>query len=95
MATLEELAAGTLVEGVVADGPVEVVSVKWFGQTAVELTYKVGSTGAVSNRLLYRTDEDRLTVSERRRAWGVSFAPSKTTSTCQHNLDSSSLRSSE
>ncbi len=69
MATLEELAAGTSVEGVVADGPVEVVSVKWFGQTAVELTYKVGSTGAVSNRLLYRTDEDRLIVSERRRAW--------------------------
>ena len=69
MARLEDLSPGTLAEGVLADGPVAVVSVQWFGQTAVELTYKVESTGAVGSQLLYRTDEERLQVAEGKRQW--------------------------
>ena len=46
MAVLESLTFGTLVRGVSSDGPTEVVSVKWFGDSAVELTYKTPTTGA-------------------------------------------------
>lgn len=69
MARLEELSPGAIVEGVRTDGPVTVVSAQWFGQSAVELTYKVESTGSVGNQLLYRTDEEHLRIVEGRRRW--------------------------
>ena len=69
MAVLESLTSGTLVRGVSSDGPTEVVSVKWFGDSAVELTYKTPTTGAVGTRLLYRDDEPGLEVIERGLPW--------------------------
>ena len=69
MAALESLTSGTLVRGVSSDGPTEVVSVKWFGDSAVELTYKTPTTGAVGTRLLYRDDEPSLEVIERGLPW--------------------------
>ena len=69
MTALESLTSGTLVRGVSADGPTEVVSVKWFGDSAVELTYKTPTTGAVGTRLLYRDDEASLEVIERGLPW--------------------------
>ena len=69
MAELESLTSGTLVRGVSSDGPTEVVSVKWFGDSAVELTYKTPATGAVGTRLLYRDDEPSLEVIERGLPW--------------------------
>ena len=69
MTALESLTSGTLVRGVSSDGPTEVVSVKWFGDTAVELTYKTPTTGAVGTRLLYRDDEPGLEVIERGLPW--------------------------
>ena len=69
MAVLESLTSGTLVRGVSSDGPTEVVSVKWFGDSAVELTYKTPTTGAVGTRLLYRDDEPSLEVLERGLPW--------------------------
>ena len=47
MAELESLTSGALVRGVAPDGPAEVVNVRWFGDSAVELTYKTPTTGAV------------------------------------------------
>ena len=61
MAKLEELARGALIEGVSADGPVEVVAIKWFGDSAVELTYKLPDTG-LGTRLLYRDDQSYLKI---------------------------------
>ena len=69
MAELESLTSGTLVRGVSSDGPTEVVSVKWFGDSAVELTYKTPTTGAVGTRLLYRDDEPNLEVIEPGLPW--------------------------
>ena len=40
MAKLEDLTKGTAVKGVLPDGLVSVVDVKWIGTVAVELTYK-------------------------------------------------------
>ena len=51
------------------DGPTEVISVKWFGDSALELTYKAPATGHVGTRLLYRDDEPSLEVLERGLPW--------------------------
>lgn len=69
MARLEELTPGSLVEGVIGDTPVAVISVKWFGQAAIDLTYKTEQTGALGSRLLYRSDEERLRIVEGKRSW--------------------------
>ena len=69
MASLESLTAGTLVRGVIADGDVEVITTKWFGDSAVELTYKVPDTGLAGIRLLYRDDEVGLHLVEQGLPW--------------------------
>ena len=69
MADLESLTTGALVRGVLPDGPTEVISVKWFGDSALELTYKAPATGHVGTRLLYRDDESSLEVLERGLPW--------------------------
>ena len=65
---LEDLTTNAAVQGVLADSLVTVVSVKWFGDSAVELTYKTPS-GQVANELLYRDDESRIKTVERGRPW--------------------------
>ena len=65
---LEDLTTNTAVQGILADSLVTVVSVKWFGDSAVELTYKTPS-GQVANELLYRDDESRIETVERGRPW--------------------------
>ena len=69
MARLENLTPGALVRGVISDGSIEVVNVKWFGDSAVELTYKTPATGNVSTRLLYRDDEPGLEIVEHGLPW--------------------------
>src|SRR5665648_337002 len=66
--TLEDLAPGASVRGIVPDSLVSVVSVQWFGSEALELTYKTAA-GNVANILLYRDDEPRLEVVEYGRPW--------------------------
>lgn len=65
---LEELQPNAAVRGILPDGLVTVVSVQWFGDGAVELTYK-SSGGKVANELVYRHDEDRLELVEQGRPW--------------------------
>ncbi len=69
MATLEDLTPGALIRGVTAGADIEVVNVKWFGDSAVELTYKVPSTGHAGTRLLYRDDELSLEIVEHELPW--------------------------
>lgn len=61
MAQLEELKLGAAVQGLVPDGPVTVVSVQWYGTSALELTYK-NVAGRPGNVLLFRHDEPRFTL---------------------------------
>ncbi|MEU4537050.1 helicase-related protein [Streptosporangium sp. NPDC023825] len=68
-AKLEELTPGALVGGVTPDGDITVVAVKWYGSGAVNLTYKTG-TGQVTEQLLYRDDEARLTLRRASAAYG-------------------------
>jgi hypothetical protein len=68
MTHLEDLQPTAAVRGILPDQILTVVSVKWFGSEALELTYKTPS-GRVANELLYRHDEPRLQVVEYGRPW--------------------------
>ncbi|MCL6431439.1 MAG: DUF3883 domain-containing protein [Anaerolineae bacterium] len=68
MSRLEDLRPNASVRGILPDMLVSVVSVRWFGSEAVELTYKT-PTGRVANELLYRHDEARIEVVEQGRPW--------------------------
>ncbi len=68
MAQLEDLTRGTSVKGILPDGLVTVVDVKWIGNAAIELTYK-DSTGRLGNELIYRDREATLEVATSGRPW--------------------------
>jgi superfamily II DNA or RNA helicase len=69
MARLEDLSKGASIRGILPDGPVTIVDVKWLGTTALELTYKDVS-GRLGNELLYRDNEPTLEVVAAGRPWG-------------------------
>ena len=68
MATLDQLTPGTSVKGILPDCLVTVVSVRWFGSEALELTYK-DPAGQLGNQLLYRDNEPSLEIAEVGRPW--------------------------
>ena len=61
MLKLEQITRGATIKGVLPDGVVTVVDVKWLGNVAVELTYK-DSTGRLGSELIYREREVSLEV---------------------------------
>jgi superfamily II DNA or RNA helicase len=65
---LEDVRRGTTVAGLTSEGAATVVDVRWFGTTALEVTYK-DAAGRVANRLLYRDDETRVQPLEGGRLW--------------------------
>lgn len=66
---LEEITKGTSINGVLPEGVVVAVDVKWIGSVAIELTYK-DSTGRLGSELIYRDREPLLEIAERGRPWG-------------------------
>jgi superfamily II DNA or RNA helicase len=65
---LEDLTPSASLRGIVPNAAVAVVTVQWYGDNALELTYKTPE-GQVANRLLYRDDEPALEIVERGRPW--------------------------
>ena len=65
---LEDLQPNIAVRGILPEVLVTVVNVQWYGDSALELTYK-DPGGRVSNEVLYRTDEARLQVAEKGKPW--------------------------
>jgi len=61
MAKLEDITRDAAIKGVLPDGLVTVVDVKWIGSVAIELTYK-DSAGRLGNELIYRDREPTLEV---------------------------------
>ncbi|MGA7577731.1 MAG: helicase-related protein [Desulfobaccales bacterium] len=61
MARLEDLKRGASVRGILPDGLVTVIDMKWHGSAVVEVTYKDPS-GRPANELLYRDREASLEV---------------------------------
>ena len=68
MARLEDLTRGATVHGVLPNSAVTVIDVQWYGNSAVELTYKDAS-GRPGNQLLYRDDETHLELVTEGRPW--------------------------
>ena len=68
MSRLEALTPNAAVKGILPDSLIYVVSVRWFGSDAIELTYKTPA-GKVANELLYRGREAQLEVVEQGRPW--------------------------
>jgi superfamily II DNA or RNA helicase len=68
VAQLEELTRGTAVRGILPDGLVTVVAVKWIGTVAIEVTYK-DAAGRLGSELLYRDREPTLEIADAGRPW--------------------------
>ena len=68
MTGLEEIRTGARVAGIIPNQSVEVVSVDWIGDQALNLVYRKPG-GSVSETTLYRDDEHRLSVGQPGRAW--------------------------
>ena len=65
---LEDLTVGSSVKGLVNNESVQVVAVKWYGSSVLELTFK-NSQGMLASQLLYREDEARLEVLDNSLPW--------------------------
>jgi SNF2 family DNA or RNA helicase len=68
MTALEDLKPSAVVRGILPNELVTVTSVQWFGDQALELTYK-SQAGRIANELLYRNDEPRIELVEEGRPW--------------------------
>ena len=68
MTALEDVKPGATIRGVVPGHSVQIVSVDWIGNQAVNLIYREPS-GGVAETTLYRDDEPRLGVEARGRNW--------------------------
>jgi len=68
MAQLESITVGTSVVGITGNSPVNVVAVKWYGNAVLEITFK-DARGQLASQLLYREDEERLSISDNNLPW--------------------------
>jgi hypothetical protein len=68
MARLEELTRGASVKGVLPDGLVTVVDVKWHGSDVIELIHKDAS-GKLGSELLYRDREPSIVIASTGVPW--------------------------
>jgi hypothetical protein len=68
MASLEDLKLNVQVKGIIPGQTVTVISARWRGGSAVELTYKC-LDGQPGTQLLFRSDEPQLEITTGRRTW--------------------------
>ena len=68
MVRLEDITVGANVTGVAGSTLITIIAVKWHGNAALEITYK-DAYGQLSNQLLYREDEEHLSVNDRNTPW--------------------------
>ncbi|MCR5263710.1 MAG: DUF3883 domain-containing protein [Clostridiales bacterium] len=68
MSKLEELTVGSSVVGLVNNESVQIVAVKWYGSSVLEITYK-NNQGMLANQLVYREDETHLQVEKDNLPW--------------------------
>jgi hypothetical protein len=65
---LEDLQPNIAVRGILPEALVTIVNVQWYGDNALELTYK-DPGGRVSNEVLYRSDEGRIEIADKGKPW--------------------------
>ncbi len=69
MIKLEQIKNGALITGVAPNQPVQVVSVDWIGDQAVNVVFRDQQNSTVSETTLYRDDEHRLGIEAKGRPW--------------------------
>jgi superfamily II DNA or RNA helicase len=74
MARLEDIVGGCAVSGLIPNQAVTVVSVEWFGNAVVQVTYRRWD-GKVDETMLYRANEPRLSVAADHRPWAFDSPP--------------------
>lgn len=68
MARLEEMTVGSNLVGIAGTEPVNVISVKWYGTAAIEITYR-DSKGQLGDRVVYREDEPCIELLTKSLPW--------------------------
>lgn len=68
MVRLEDITVGASLRGVLPEGLVTVVAVRWIGTVAVDLTYR-DAAGTLGEILLYRDREPSLSIAAEGRPW--------------------------
>lgn len=68
MARLEDITIGSSVIGISGNQSVNIVAVKWYGNSVLEITFK-DAKGQLANQLLYREDEMRMNVEDNSLPW--------------------------
>lgn len=68
MSKLEEITVESTVDGITIKGQAHIIATKWHGANVLEVTFKDGE-GKVDNQLLYRHDEEHITVNSQKRSW--------------------------
>ncbi|MBN9266231.1 MAG: DUF3883 domain-containing protein [Hyphomicrobium sp.] len=68
MALLEDIRAGARVDGIAPGNAVDVVSVEWIGNQAINVVFR-GTEGTITETTLYRDDEHRLKVGAAGKPW--------------------------
>lgn len=68
MTVLEDIRPGGRTSGIAPGVAVEIVSVEWIGNQAINVVYR-NPAGAVAETTLYRDDEHRLQTGSQGRKW--------------------------
>lgn len=68
MTRLEDLKPGSIVRNLVHHRDVEVIQTKWWGSTALDVTYK-DHEGNLGQQILYREQEQSLEILQRGKRW--------------------------
>ncbi|MBZ0262665.1 MAG: DUF3883 domain-containing protein [Hyphomicrobiales bacterium] len=68
MTALKDIRTGALVRGIAPNQAVQIVSIDWIGDQALNVVFR-DQNGSVSERTLYRDDEHRLELDARGRPW--------------------------
>jgi len=68
MTRLEDIRNGATVRGIAPNQSVQIVSVDWIGDQAINVVFR-DQTGSVSESTLYRDDEHRLELDAKGRPW--------------------------
>ena len=68
MTHLEDIKPGSIVRNLVHHRDVEIVQTKWWGSTALDVTYK-DHEGNLGQQILYREQEGSLEIIEPGRKW--------------------------
>jgi superfamily II DNA or RNA helicase len=68
MTALENIKNGAVVQGIVPNQFVEIISVDWIGDQAINVVYRA-SDRPVAETTLYRDDEHRLNIESKGRVW--------------------------